>query len=129
MKLLCRNKAFIWPCIAPVLSTLLLPKCDRSIETRIDTANIENVFSYVDDHLFITRTFKSEEGGLLVKVVEETFVECSDGLKFTHELPTEGAWQFLYVCSSFRVEQVCWRMGRGKKKKRQFRITVPRISR
>ncbi|KAH9375175.1 hypothetical protein HPB48_017954 [Haemaphysalis longicornis] len=84
--------------IAPVLSNLFLAKCDRSIETHIDTAKIAKIFRYVDDYMVVvTRSVKPEEVNVLVKTVKQTFLECSDGLNFTHELPNDGSLQFLNV--------------------------------
>lgn len=86
-------KTFVWRC---------------SIEAYIDTAKTAKIFRYVDDYMIVTRSVKPEEVNLLVKTVKKTFLECSDGLEFTHELPNDGSLQFLDVCFNFCGTRVCW---------------------
>ncbi|XP_040070667.3 uncharacterized protein LOC120843379, partial [Ixodes scapularis] len=93
--------------VAPVLSDIYLARCDRGIAGRLD-GRVLKVLRYVDDYLIVLKPSLDNDCVETVKEIVDIFSECSQGLSFKLEVPTEGALQFLDINLRLGTSHVCW---------------------
>ncbi|MDD9361370.1 MAG: hypothetical protein PV344_00340, partial [Anaplasma sp.] len=76
------------------LSDIYLAKCDRAINGRVGD-RVRKVVPYVDDYLVVLGPDPLGNCDHASSDILGLFTECSPGLRFKVETPTDGELQFL----------------------------------
>ncbi|CAN7980436.1 unnamed protein product [Ixodes pacificus] len=124
-----RKGICIGSCVAPVLCDIFLSKCDRVIADNLPSGQVIRIFRFVDDYLVLLSNRPEDSNTKAVHDFHATFVKHSQGLRFTHELPTNSVLEFLDLQMTFQDNHLCWMYSpRSKKKLLRFDSAHPKLT-
>lgn len=105
----------IGSCLAPILSDLVLARCDRLLQAALQGSPVVKVFRFVDDFLIVFKA-AAHHTCKLVDDVLGTFSTHLIGFELTKETPKNQERQFLGMKLHIEETHLCWSYAPRSKK-------------